>query len=491
MGAGWSIAGLRDLYGNVAGYFGLALWCFGPNILAFAQFVTPDIPATVAGLAATYVFWRYLHSPTWACASLAGVLLGIAQLTKFTLLVFYPIWPLLWVIELIRQRRLGRLHSSWRMQAGQMLLILSLSLLMINVAYEFDGSFRPLRDFEFVSRILRGYSSETNSHKSVGNRFRQSWLGAFPVPVPTCYVTGIDLQKHQFESTGASRPSYLAGQWRDHGWWYYYLYALGVKVPLGMLILSMAALALTMLRHGCSSRWMDEVVLYLPVAAILILVSSQTGFNRHLRYVLPAFPFVVIATSKLVYFLRRGPWQAGLLVAVLALWAVGSSLRVYPHSLSYFNELAGGPKNGHNHLENSNIDWGQDLLFLKSWLDRHPEARPLGLAYYNAVDPHLVGIEFELPAYGPTGTAERDPAKLLQLGPLPGYYAVSVNYLRGSNFPVHNGQGDYQRPPLHAYEYFRRFKPIARAGYSIYIYHLTLSEVNAVRSESRPAPSFR
>ena len=38
--------------------------------------------------------------------------------------------------------------------------------------------------------------------------------------------------------------------------------------------------------------------------------------------------------------------------------AVGSSLAIYPHSLSYFNELAGGPTKGHYHLIDSNIDWG-------------------------------------------------------------------------------------------------------------------------------------
>jgi len=36
-----------------------------------------------------------------------------------------------------------------------------------------------------------------------------------------------------------------------------------------------------------------------------------------------------------------------------------STLSVYPHQLAYFNETAGGPENGHNHLLHSNLDWGQ------------------------------------------------------------------------------------------------------------------------------------
>ena len=55
----------------------------------------------------------------------------------------------------------------------------------------------------------------------------------------------------------------------------------------------------------------------------------------------------------------------------------------------HFNELVGGPKGGPNHLVDSNVDWGVDLLFLKKWLDEHPEASPLGLAYFGMFDPRV------------------------------------------------------------------------------------------------------
>src|SRR5437773_734910 len=67
------------------------------------------------------------------------------------------------------------------------------------------------------------------------------------------------------------------------------------------------------------------------------------------------------------------------------------------NSLSYFNEMAGGPENGAAHLLDANIDWGQDLLELKRWCDAHPEARPLYLGYFGTtfVDPGIANIEFE------------------------------------------------------------------------------------------------
>jgi hypothetical protein len=149
-------------------------------------------------------------------------------------------------------------------------------------------------------------------------------------------------------------------------------------------------------------------------------------------------------------------------------WSVVSSLSVYPHSLSYFNELVGGPKNGHQHLVNSNIDWGQDLLYLKAWVDEHPEARPLAVAYFGTCDPRVAGIDcVHMPR---AHVAFRERACVLPdvPGPRPGWYALSVNEIRW---------------PTREFEYFLRFQPVAMAGYSIYIYHITLHEADRVRRE--------
>lgn len=493
-GVFWSLLGAwviyrwaGELYGPWAGCLGLVLWCFGPNILAHAELVTADVPATTAGLAATYAFWRYLPNPTWWRALVAGLLLGLCQLTKFTLLVFYGVWPLLWLIHrLWPPGDTGERTSPVRTQLGQGAVLVLLSLLVINLGYEFKDTCWRLEEYPFVSRLFAGSPPEGAKAYVIGtsgNRFRDSRLGRIIVPLPADYVRGIDVQRRDFETLGKRMPSYLAGEWRDAGWWYYYLYALAVKVPLGVWALVAWGIVLTLRGHPSSARWQDELTLWVPALTVLILVSSQTGFNHHMRYVLPLFPFVVVSTSKVGYFLRPARWKAGLAVVAFLGAAVVSSLWVHPHYLSYFNELAGGPDNGHNHLLNSNIDWGQDLLFLKDWLDEHPEAKPVGLAYFNLVDPRIAGVEFTLPPYGPAAGLPDDEETGLRLGPQPGYYAVSVNYLHGFSFPTPDGKGGRVGPPGHAYEYFQHFRPIAKAGYSIFIYRVTLQEANRVREE--------
>jgi dolichyl-phosphate-mannose-protein mannosyltransferase len=486
-GIGWSLVGAwvvycwaRELFGDLSGYLALALWCVEPNILAWAGVLTADLPATVAGLAATYAFWQYLCRPSWPRALLAGFSLGVALLTKFTLLVLFGVWPALWLCFLLWPPGSSPSPLHLSRQVGQILSISLVALLIVNLGYGFDGTCQRLGDYQFISQAFTGEIEERPSGQEIshwGNRFRGLMLGSLPVPGPAEYLQGIDAQMRDFER---QPPSYLAGVWQRGGWWYYYLYALAVKVPVGVLVLVAFSLPMFVIRRA---RWREELVLWTPVVAVLGLVSSQMGFNHHMRYVLPIFPFVLIGISKLAPLCQARRFAAALL-AVLLLWTAASSLRIHPHYLSYFNEIGGGPDNGHAHLVDSNIDWGQDLLFLKAWLEAHPEARPLKLAYYNFVDPCVIGIEFALPPFGPPGRCPEDADKGQAHGPQPGYFAVSVNYVRGSSLlPTWDGRGKLVAIPPEGYGYFRRFRPIAKAGYSIFIYHITPAEANPVRQE--------
>jgi hypothetical protein len=127
------------------------------------------------------------------------------------------------------------------------------------------------------------------------------------------------------------------------------------------------------------------------------------------------------------------------------------SLVVYPQNLAFFNTIAGGPVNGHWHLLDSNVDWGQDLYRLRDWLNMHPQARPFHLAYAGVIDPRVLGIEAaHVPEHPGDGEAQL-PA---------GWYAVSVNHVHGY---------DSEDGP---WRYFLKMTPVDRAGYSILIYHV-------------------
>lgn len=449
-----------DLYGPAAGCLATALWCFSPTVIGHGQLCTTDVPAAALGAASVYTFWKWCRQPNWARALSAGVVLGLAELTKTTWIILFGLYPVLWLLSWAESGAdLG--DASRRSRLGQLLVLLTLALYVLNLGYGFEGTLRRLRDYQFISGALG--EARTNEDGQLGNRFKASWLGYLPVPVPHNFLQGIDRQKWDFER---EQWSYLRGQWRSQGWWYYYLYAMAIKVPIGTWLLSFLALIAALARRHVWNRWRDALFLLLPAACVLLLASSQPGLNRHLRYVLPLFPFLFIAISQVAAAAADNGRRLRVAVVALMTWSIVSSLWIYPHNLAYFNEAVGGPCRGHAHLLSSNIDWGQDLLFLRSWLDRHPEVSVKTACHNQFVDPATYGLaECDIPN-GPLPGRRYSADRLLTLGPQPGRYAVNVSRIRGRSGEL---------------AYFLLFEPVARAGYSIQIFDIRFDEANEVR----------
>lgn len=446
------------LYGQRSGLVALTLWSISPNVLAHASLITPDVGASAFGLCASYLFWRWLRRPTCESATYAGVALGAALLSKATWVVLLPLWPAAWVVWTLSHPRAPAMAGDRPGLVSQLVELVTMAVFgiaLLNTGYGFEGSFRPLREYHFHSRFLAG-----DTDPDVANRFRESWMGSVYVPFPTWYVKGLDLQKVDFER---GIRSYLCGQWRNRGWWYYYIVALLVKEPLGTWLL----LVIASLGCGCMSvaqgGWRNEFVLLLTPVVILVVVSSQTGFSHHLRYVLPALPFLYIWSSRAIARHVRCQRTLCCSVLVAVLLTIASSLSCFPHMLSYFNEVSGGPRCGHTYLVDSNIDWGQDLPYLREWCLRNPQARPLSLAYFGQVNPARYGIVFETPCSPGERSSGQWPAE--------GWYAVSVSYMRGLRMGMWRNADKYGS--CCDATCFQLIKPTAMAGYSIYIYHVT------------------
>jgi hypothetical protein len=453
-----------ELFGFASGIVALVLWCFCPNILAWGATITPDAPAAALGVSAGYSFWCWLRKPNWRTTGIAGIVLGLAELTKGTWIVLFALWPCVWLAARVIVRPEDGESSRWR-EAGQLATILLLGVYLINLGYGFEGSFQRLGEFDFISATLGGEPAR----RLVGNRFRDSISGMIPVPLPANYVRGIDVQKFDFE---VGKWSYLRGEQKLGGWYYYYIYALAIKTPLGTLSLGALAIVLALASIVYRRPLRDELVLFVPAVSILVLVSSQTGFNRYLRYLLPAVPFIFVSISRVGKTLGTSPIVLQAATVVLLASSVIGSLGVFPHSMSYFNLLAGGPRGGPAHLLDANIDWGQDLLYLKKWLGNHPEASPFHLQYFGFLNPKVAGIDaLPVPA---CPTLENESLDRERAGPRPGWHAVSVNDIYGYR---HYGQ------PREQYTYFQKLEPVAMAGYSIYIYHVSVAEANRVRRD--------
>ena len=472
----------REMYGDRAAVCAAVIWTFSPYVLGYGALMSTDAHAASVGLFAVYAFWRWQRQIGPFNTICAGAALGFAQLSKFTLLLLYPVLFLLWLAFLFRSQQSraagrGTVRTVWHLSA-----VMAISVFVINAGYGFEGSFTRLGEYTFSSRTLSGLQTHTLATDGGGNRFRESALSEFPVPLPANYLLGIDLQKRDFERTWRC---YCNGQWQSGGWWYFYTYALAVKTPIGVIGLFGLALLLTVCCSHYSAHWQDELYLLLPSATILICVSAHTSMTIHSRYIFASLPFLVVWMSKTARTFPHGNRAVGRITVALLCCSTIESAAVYPHSLGYFNTFAGGPEHGYQRLVDSNCAWGQDLLHLATWLDAHPTATPIGLAAFGPFDPRLAGIQFEIPPILPEQRTQPGHDMARRFGPTPGWYAIDVNLLAGATVPIHTGNGyrEFVTTGDNNFRYFLRFDPMARAGYSIYIYHLSRDEVNRVRQE--------
>jgi 4-amino-4-deoxy-L-arabinose transferase-like glycosyltransferase len=446
-----------------------ALFVLSPQMLAYSATVTPDFAAAVAGFVAVCFFRQWILDPSWKRTCILGIFTGLAMLTKFTWWLVLPTAAFVFVI--VCRSNCSHWYRSVVRDCVQLSLAAVVAVVVVNSCYGFDRSFSRLADIPLISNAFRGECGAEAANQFVG-----TCLENVPVPLPVCCVLGIDAQKRDFES---GFRSYLIGEWKHGGWWYYYLVGFLVKEPIGFQILLYVSVL-----HGvwCWKMWTRESIrewsfILIPPLLIFGLVSSQTGFSHHMRYVLPAYPFLFIIAARTF---TLGPWFRRLTYVCLT-WQAVAVLWFAPHWMSYFNEVAGGPENGHDWLVDSNIDWGQDLQGLKWWQDDHPDIE-LHAALFSGFDPKDIGLKYHLPA--PFVAGEPDVVGSSgSRGPQAGWHAVSVNMLKGMHFSIPDGKGGWVFPPEHFTYFFDYFEPVEMIGYSIYIYHITENQAADVREK--------
>jgi Dolichyl-phosphate-mannose-protein mannosyltransferase len=458
----------RALFGDGAGCLAAVLWAFEPNLLAHGSLVTTDMGAAAFFVFTLFALWKFANCPGLKTALLFGAVLGLAQLTKFTALLLYPLSLIEFAVILIARRtqRPGGKpdDSSWRAPppttpksiaglCGLWSVALAASLLVVNAGYVFRGSCSTLQSY-------RPQSTAT----SVEAR-RLAVLGWLPIPLPRDYVEGLDHQRHMME---LKYPVYLDGQWSTTGFDHYYLWGLAYKLPHPLQLLLLATL-LWLAMPGKVDRRLDlQLVILLP-AVLMIGAAEASSMQLGIRYVLPAMPFLILfaCQSARWFDLRTFPFRT-VTTGVLAIWML-CSVRHHPQHLAYFNELAGGSSGGRRHLLDSNLDWGQDLGSLADFLREHRPAfsreqrlDEIGLAYFGTVPPAALGIAYQIP-----------PSRV----PKAGRFAVSVNFEQGMPHWVRTPRNEIRPVDINEFSYFGFFQPIARVGESIDIFDLSPDDI--------------
>lgn len=436
-----------DLWGPPGGLLALFLLTFDPHIIAHGSLVTTDMAVTLWGTTALFCAARALRCPRQRYAISAGVLLGLALASKVSAVSLIP--ALLFLALLAPVRRRYRLTAA----LGGLLL----AVLVLWAVYRFEVRSVP----------------------------------GFPFPLPA--ATHLEIYRALHEHYRLGHPAFLMGQNRDHGWWYYFPVAFVLKTPLPTLLLALASLVGKFPHPETWRRWLPVGLFPVVYLASTPLSSVNIGY----RHLLPVLPFLFVFIGRLGFpsgvmrlkgcggllcgLAARNDIRGGInghceaqsaaaisqgrkacMYVLLLAWLSLGALRIAPHYLAFFNELAGGPARGYRYLVDSNLDWGQNLWQLREWMQEEGVERVF-YAHYSPARPEVYTILVDwLPP---------DPRAVpfTPLDPPPGVYAIGATVLQG-----------VYTPDVNTYAWFRTRQPLARLGYALFLY----------RVEPRPAPRW-
>ena len=345
----------RELYGNRAALFSLALYVFNPNFIAHGKQVTSDLATCLFFLLSIYLFWRYLQRQKRADLILSAFSTAAAIFSKYSGILIFAILFLLWSFRKIQDHRKGDKtgFAVFLKSSATGLGFCLIVLFLINSAYLFKGSFTKTNEIEWQSKgyqKLKKYS--------------------LPIPFPKTFILGMDYTKFIQENPAIGRGNnYILGKRHRRGRWYSFPLMVLLKTPLAFfLILLLAGFTK---KSGERKPEDSAVYLFIPFLLWLIIFSTLCDLQLGVRYVLPAFVFLLIYAGKGMSG-NSGP-KTFLASGLLLGWYVVSSLSYYPHSLSYFNEAIGDRINAYRYLADSNLDWEDKSWWLDRFTEKHPE----------------------------------------------------------------------------------------------------------------------
>lgn len=409
----------KELYGAKAGLLALSLYAFCPNIIAHAGLITTDLSFSCFSFIWLYYFWRTFNNYSLRNIAFSVLFFTFALLSKYSFVMFLPIYIVLCFLLWLNVPRREKKEVLFRIFQYSVILAI-FGLFVLCACYRFN-----CLSLSSVSRHLPLISKFAH--------FKNIFL-----PIPYQYLSelknNILVARYGFCRTCNCSTAFLMGQFSKNGFPHYYLIAFLIKNPVPTLILIVWAIY-ARIKDPIPRLKVSEYFLWIP-ALLLFLIASLQRCQIGIRHILPIYPFIFVFTGKIINepemrnnFLRT-------VFIFLIIWLILSTILIFPHYIAYFNELIGGPDKGYKYLIDSNIDWGQDIIGLKEYL-KNNNVKRIKLSVFGT---GIYNIEYE---------------DILSV-PTKGLIAISVNDLQS----------------IKGYSWLKKYKPIEKIGYSIFIYDI-------------------
>lgn len=419
----------RRLFGNVAALFATLLFTTLPPILAHAGLATTDMALSAFLCGSAYAFTLWLDQPGWKQSALLGFSVAGAVLSKFSALLFLPVCFLIATL-LYWLREQPALKGISRRIPGT---VLAATMVFIVVWAGYRFSFGPTTpDVRFEDR------TPVTIDRLVDH---------FSLPAPEFFNGVAEVEWHN----SVGHPAWLLGEYRTHGWWYFFPVVFAVKTPIAFILLCIAGycacFSRTVWKRFAWQQWVPGTC-----APAILVICMPSSINLGVRYILGIYPLLAIMGGGGAVSLLQSRKKLGVILAIaLVAWQTGASALAHPDYLAYFNELAGSQPE--RVLSDSDLDWGQDLQRLSDKL-KELGVKEVSLDYFGTADVSQHGL--------PT-------IKLLEAyRPVTGWVAVSAYSLTVESALIQKDG----RMPYSPLAWLMSERPVARVGKSIWLYYI-------------------
>mgnify|MGYP001773355249 CR=1 FL=1 len=465
----------KEFFGEKVALLSLFFFSFSPTFLAHGRFVTTDVGAALGVTLATYFFLKALKNDSLKNLIVAGIGLGVAELLKFTTILLVPFFVMVGILW-------GALFREWKKILRILFASIFLWVLIVWIVYGLQiynyPAERQLRDTKMTLNTEGNFLAIQKNCFKIPPKIQRcgeeviTFLADKPFVRPLAhYGLGLAMVFHR---ASGGHTTFFLGEVTAAGWRHYFPVVYAIKEPLAFHLFSILALLWFALKikEPFWKRPLERLKNFLKenFAAISLFLwvllywaaSIKANLNIGVRHLLPAFPFTFILVAKgtiswLEHFSRkRLTW---VVFGVLILWQAFSVLKIYPHFLSYANEIVGGPDKLYLFTVDSNLDWGQDLKRLKKWVEEN-KIEKIYLDYFGGGSPqYYLGEKYE------SWWGQKDPKQL----PKGSYFAISATALQGGRGAPAKGFDQ----PTGYYLWVNQYEPpIAKIGYSIFIYQI-------------------
>jgi 4-amino-4-deoxy-L-arabinose transferase-like glycosyltransferase len=415
----------RRWYSVYSAFAALLLFLSLPPILGHAALATNDMACAAGAILGLYQFMRWLERPVWSRSVWFGAALGLAVASKFSNLAYLTAcaavaFACLWLA--------GNLPRPGRKEIG---IVVATAFLLVWAAYRFE-----------LTPISERVGHHPAIDKLTGGNLPLQALAYKAVELPLPLVTAFSGISNVWGVNRSGTDSYLLGTFSHTGWWYFFPVVLGVKTPLGFLVLALAGTAAVLARWR-ETAWQLSFAAFFAIAILLVCMASR--INLGVRHILAIYPLLaVLAGHAVAQSFRHRKWRILAPLAILLVCEViAESWIAHPDYMASFNPLAGS--HPERILAESDLDWGQDLHRLSLRL-KALGVKNVALAYLGSAPLETA----DLPPYRPLSPST----------PTTGYIAVSVRYLTL----------EYAKDG--SFGWLKSYSPAEKIGKSIYLFHI-------------------